>query len=424
MNWLTPPLDRILLAAGSGTWGSEPDGSKPTYPVLRSTNIQDGRLRFESTALRSVSEKTAAKYLLREGDILVTTSSGSPQHIGRNAVVRDLSRHHGRFLFSNFTWRLRADPKAVIPKYLYYYLNSRPARAVLDRIQSTTSGLRNLNTRLYLTQQVPLPTLSEQRRIVEILDQADHLRRLRTESDTKAGRILPALFLKIFGDPTTNPMGWPVKRFDSICKSRLGKMLDARQQTGLHRRAYLRNANVYWDRLALDELREMDFDEVDQEEFRLRPGDVLICEGGEVGRSAIWNGELPDCYFQKALHRARPFPEVAVSEFVVYLLWELAKRGALRSATSQVTFSHLTGVKLKALRVPVPPLSLQRSFADRVRLFKRAVKGSDSVSRLDSLFTTLLHSALSGSLTAVWRLAHVNELLHEMDQQAKALPEA
>ena len=149
---------------------------------------------------------------------------------------------------------------------------------------------------------------SEQRRIVEILDQADRVRRLRTEADAKADRILPALFIKMFDVPATNPMGWPVKRFDRICESRLGKMLDRKQQTGQRPRPYLRNANVYWDRLDLNTVLEMDFDESDREEFRLRKGDILICEGGEVGRCAIWNDELPECYFQKALHRVRPYP--------------------------------------------------------------------------------------------------------------------
>lgn len=244
MNWLTSPLKHLLVTAGSGVWGRPPKGSEPAYPVLRSTNIQGGRLQFDSTPLRSVSEKTASKYLLKLGDILVTTSSGSPRLLGKNAIVEELPGHGGKFLFSNFTWRLRPDVKILVPKYLYYYLNSPGARAELARIQSTTSGLRNLDTKLYLIQPVPLPTLTEQHRIVEILDQADRLRQLRAEADATADRILPALFLKMFGDPVVNPNGWPVKRFDEICESRLGKMLDAKQQTGSHRRFYLRNANV------------------------------------------------------------------------------------------------------------------------------------------------------------------------------------
>ena len=264
---------------------------------------------------------------------------------------------------------------------------------------ATTTGVPGLNRNDVYKIEIGLPPVSEQNRIVDILDQADRLRRLRAEADAKTKRIMPALFIKMFGDPVTNPMRWPFKRFDSICESRLGKMLDQKQQTGRHRRSYLRNANVYWDRLDLREVLEMDFDEADRDEFKLRKGDVLICEGGEVGRCAIWNDELPECYFQKALHRARPFPSTATSEYIVFLFLLLAQRGALLDAASKVTFSHLTGVKLKALQIPVPPFALQEEFSVHVRVTKTALAETVlAPKKMSSLFSGLLQHAFSGTL--------------------------
>ena len=124
MDWPWPRLKGLLLDARSGTWGSAPDGSKPVFPVLRSTNIQDGKLVVDNSALRTVSDKTAEKYLLAPGDILVTTSSGSPSLIGKNAIIEDLPGNNGKYLFSNFTYRLRPASSHVLPKFLYYYLNS------------------------------------------------------------------------------------------------------------------------------------------------------------------------------------------------------------------------------------------------------------------------------------------------------------
>ena len=249
---------------------------------------------------------------------------------------------------------------------------------------------------------IPLPPLSEQRYIVQILDQADCLRRLRARSDAQAGRVLPALFIRTFGDPATNPLKWPIRRFDMICESRLGKMLDQKQQTGQDPRPYLRNANIHWDRIDLREVLQMDFSDSDREEFRLQRGDVLVCEGGEVGRSAIWNDELPECYFQKALHRVRPHPDVATPEYIVFLLWRLARIGALKDTASKMTFSHLTGVKLKALQVPVPPLELQRQFSRRVQGVKEARDLTElNQDRLKSLFICILHRAFSGKAVAL-----------------------
>ncbi len=145
MKWPIPRLRQLLLDARSGTWGSPPDESKPVYPVLRSTNIQDGKLVVDNPALRTLSENTVEKYFLMKGDILVTTSSGSSRLLGKNAIIENLPGNNDKYVFSNFTWRLRPVVSHVLPKFLYYYLNSPTARTELERIQSTTSGLRKLN---------------------------------------------------------------------------------------------------------------------------------------------------------------------------------------------------------------------------------------------------------------------------------------
>lgn len=306
-----------------------------------------------------------------------------------------------RQISSTEFWPLVVDQSVLDPQYLRYFLQSPSVR---ERLSPSTEAATKSRSRIkpfqLLGEFVPLPPLPEQRRIVDILDQADRLSRLRAKADAKAARILPAFFIKMFGDPTTNPMGWPVLRFEQACDSRLGKMLDQKQQTGQHSRPYLRNANVYWNRLDLHEVLEMDFDEPSREEFRLRKGDVLICEGGEVGRCAVWNDELHECYFQKALHRARPYPGVATSEFIVYLFLLLAQRGVLLDAASKVTFSHLTGVKLKALQIPVPPFARQVEFSKQVRATDTVLEKTSLASkRTDALCSRLLHHVFSGNVS-------------------------
>lgn len=342
--------------------------------------------------LAGADAPSRARKVIREGDVLVSTVRPNLNAVAM--VPQDLD---GEIASTGFSV-LRANRQVLEPRYLFYRTTSP------DFVAALTSKVRGasypaVSDRDVRGLRIRVPSLSEQRRIIALLDQANHLLHLRAEADAKTARIMPALFLKMFGDPVTNPNGWPIKRFDEICQSRLGKMLDAKQQTGSHSRFYLRNANVHWDRLALDDLLQMDFNEEDRHEFRLQPGDVLICEGGEVGRAAIWNGELTECYYQKALHRARPFAHASVPEYIVYVLWELARRGALREAASGATFSHLTGVKLKALRIPVPPLDLQQLFGRRVRFFKQNDASSASAARLNRLFKTVRHRAFSGRLT-------------------------
>ena len=233
--------------------------------------------------------------------------------------------------------------------------------------QISGANLPRLDPKLLAEYPIPLPPLPEQRRIADLLSRADRLRRLRRVGDELSDSLLQSVFLEMFGNPKTNSKHWQVVKFNDVCELRLGKMLDDKQQTGKHLRPYLRNINVQWANIDLTDVAQMDFDQKDREEFRLKYGDILICEGGEVGRSAIWRDEMPECYFQKALHRARPNPKLAIPEYIIWLMFMMAQTGGLGDFTSQVTIAHLTGEKLKELVIPIPPLPEQEEFAAVVR---------------------------------------------------------
>jgi type I restriction enzyme S subunit len=246
---------------------------------------------------------------------------------------------------------------------------------------------------------LPLPPLPEQRRIAAILDQADALRAKRREALVKLAEMAQAIFVEMFGDPTKNSLNLPTRPFGEICETRLGKMLDQKRQTGFHRRRYLRNANVRWFSFELSDLSEMDFNPGDRETYALRPGDLLICEGGEPGRAAVWSGEVKDCYYQKALHRARPKVGVAKSEFLAWFLWFASKGGGLKDHVTVATIAHLTKEKLDKLPVPLPDIREQEEFARRIAKLD-VLRGTQNAAadQLNSLFTSLQHRAFSGTL--------------------------
>ncbi len=232
-----------------------------------------------------------------------------------------------------------------------------------------------------------------------MLDQADALRAKRREALAQLDSLTQSIFIEMFGDPVSNSMRWPMRAFGQICETRLGKMLDQKQQTGEHSRPYLRNANVQWHRLDLSDVFQMDFDESARGVFRLQPGDLLICEGGEPGRAAIWTGEIAECYYQKALHRARPNSGAAVAEYLAWLLWFLSKLGGFGDHVTAATIAHLTGEKLKAMSVMLPPLALQQTFANRIQAVE-SLKTTHraALSELDALFASLQHRTFAGML--------------------------
>jgi len=116
----------------------------------------------------------------------------------------------------------------------------------------------------------------------------------------------------------TIPSSWELRQFGEVFDVKLGKMLSQKSRVGDSPLPYVRNANVQWGKVEVCDLLVMDFTDDEQERFRLRPGDILICEGGEVGRTAIWRGEIEECYYQKAIHRARPLNGRMDNEFLMY----------------------------------------------------------------------------------------------------------
>lgn len=293
---------------------------------------------------------------------------------------------------------LRCKQEKVLPSYLAHFLRSPEFVGFANTVVAGAKMPRMVMSEFW-RYEVPIPPLPEQRRIAVILDQADALRAKRREALAQLDRLAESVFVEMFGEPTTNPKGWPVRSFNEACPTRLGKMLDQKQQTGQHSRKYLRNANVQWFRFDLSDVLEMDFDEAARETFALKDGDLLICEGGEPGRAAIWRNQLVECYYQKALHRGRPDPSLARSEYLLWLLWCLAKRGGLSDHVTSATIAHLTSEKLKAMLIPLPPLPLQTQFVERLKTHEQLrLNAEQALSAQDSLFASLQHRAFRGEL--------------------------
>ena len=290
-------------------------------------------------------------------------------------------------------------PKEGVSRdYLFYFLRT-PDAVNLATSRCSGANLPRLGPKQLASFQIPLPPLDEQKRIAGILDAADALRAKRREALAELDTLLQSTFLDMFGDPVTNPKGWNVVAFESIGNSRLGKMLDKGKEVGDRQFPYLANTNVQWGRFDLTALRTMDFSESDCEEFKLEDGDLLICEGGEVGRTAIWHGAHNRIYFQKALHRVRLDPTVAVPEYVFQFMWFMAKNGGFRDLTTTATIAHLTGVKLKRLPCPRPPLKLQHRFAAIVESVEQQKASQRThLAELDTLFASLQARAFRGDL--------------------------
>ena len=183
------------------------------------------------------------------------------------------------------------------------------------------------------------------------------------------------------------PEHWVISPVYARYKVALGKMLDTKRVTGEFAGHYLRNIDVQWDRVNTDGLPTMDFAPWERDRYLLRKGDLLVCEGGEVGRTAVWLGEIEECFYQKAIHRVRPCSENETPRFFYYIMRTLTERGVFAAGGNSNTIDHLTAVQLTHYRLPFASPREQRAIA--AFLDRETVKIDASVAKKERLIELL-----------------------------------
>ena len=306
------------------------------------------------------------KLLMQKGDVLFGK---------RRAYQKKVAIAPFDGIFSAHGMVLRPNEEIVDKDFFPMFISSD---YFLDAVNALSVGSLSptINWRDLARAEFELPPMEKQRELAQLLwameDAKVGYQRLLAVTE----ELVKSRFVEMFGDPVTNSKNYPVCKLADIATSRLGKMLDKKRQTGEHKYPYLANYNVQWFRFLLDDLNEMDFNEADRKEFELRKGDLLVCEGGEVGRCAVWKGEKTNCYYQKALHRVRCDTSRIIPEYLGYTFYQHSKYNGFQDAISGVsTIAHLPGENLKCLRIIVPPIDLQKQFADFVNLADKSKFG-------------------------------------------------
>lgn len=185
-----------------------------------------------------------------------------------------------------------------------------------------------------------------------------------------------------------NVNAWPRVRLSDVAEMRLGKMLDAAKNRG-RPLPYLANPNVRWFEFDLSNLKAMRFEEDEEDKYAIANGDVLVCEGGEAGRAAVWTGPDTGVKFQKAIHRVRTGASL-LSRFLVHRIYFDYHSGNLNDYYTGATIKHLTGQDLARYSFPLPALDEQRRIAvilDQADALRR--KRREAMARLEELRKSL-----------------------------------
>lgn len=315
-----------------------------------------------------------------EGDALVFGTGGKA------------SVHYNgdKFSVSTDCFVIKPQNDDVFVKYVYYYLSGN---IYLLEEGFKGAGLKHISKE-YLSQiEIPLPPMSVQKEMVEKLDKAAAIREKSKALLAHYDALAESLFIELFGDPISNEKGWEKKNCDDLFYINLGKMLSAKNYKGDSLKPYLRNINVLWGEISLKDIKEMDFYEKEFEKYRLKKGDILVCEGGEVGKTAIFNLE-EEYFIQNAIHRVRIKQPNIISQYFLYLMKYGVPNGMLEGLVNGVGIKHFTLEKFKTLEIPLPPLSLQVEFAEMVEnIEEQKARAKAEIEQSEAVFQALLQES-------------------------------
>lgn len=365
-NWISCQLKDIGNIVSGGTpstknaafWGDEVRWITPAdLSGYSDKYISTGRKSLSLLGLQNSSAK-----LVPRGSILF--SSRAP--IGYVAIAsNELATNQG---FKNVV-----PFQGIDSSFVFYYLKSIKEVAV-ERARGTT--FKEISGSAFAELPFFLPPLREQQRIVakieELFSELDagvaSLKTAQAQLKTYRQAVLKCAFEgKLTSDAVKKgelPSGWKLGVLGELSEMCLGKMLDRSKNKGEYQ-PYLRNINVRWGDFQLDDLEEMRFEPEESERYGIKRDDLIVCEGGEPGRCAIWHESQPNMKIQKALHRIRVNGDLNVRYLFHYLFYS-AKSGLMEKYFTGTTIKHLTGRELKKIEFPLCSLKEQQRIVEEI----------------------------------------------------------
>lgn len=358
------------------------DWTSEGLPIIRIQNLTGTSEKFNYT-----TRQVKASLIVEPGDLLVSWSA-----------TLDVYRWTGtRGLLNQHIFKVLPKP-GIDPDYLFYAL-----KTALSELSGKTHGstMKHVVRGDFESTQVAVPPLPEQRRIVDLLSRAEGIVRLRREAEKKAAELIPALFNDMFGDPATNPKGWPVSTLgDAIESADYGSSTKASDDgSGV---PLIRMGNVsYEGTLNLSALKFVNLSAKEVEKYRLQQGDILFNRTNSkdlVGKTGLWNDNC-EAIAASYFIRLRVHPEKLHSCYLwVFMNSKHMKRILFDTARGAIGQANINSKELKAFKIALPPLDLQVSFAAKMeQIMSIQAQQSTATAKAQATFDALLADAFKSA---------------------------
>lgn len=344
------------------------DTPRPDYlPILRAGNIGN-ELNTTSDLVWVPASNVSAEQKIRAGDIAICMSSGSPSVVGKTASAK------GDWLGSvgAFCALIRTNPEKCLPEYLALFLKSARFRKWTSEAQG--ANIKNIKKSALADFEVPVPPLPEQRRIVDLLSRAEGIVRLRREAERKAAELIPALFLDMFGDPATNPKGWPMVRLGDLAERMSDGPFGSNLKTSHYVEAGVRVIRL--QNIGIGELIDDAKAYVSPEHFaslprhRCLPDDVIIGTLGDPNlRAFVLPLTIPEALNKADCVQFRCRHGVVSPAYICWLMNMPSTLAMAASLVQGITLTRISMGRLREMIVPVPSFKVQQVFADCVEMF-------------------------------------------------------
>lgn len=394
-------LDEIAEVVRGVTFSKAEGTTDPVegrLPVVRAGSIQQ-TLLLDEGQIWVPSEKIKANQLIRKNDIIMCTSSGSSNLVGKCAK----SDKNWEGSFGAFCAGIRPDTNKCDPPYLYHFLCSPKFRNWTK--SSSGANIKNIRASELAAFKINLPPVEEQKRIAAILDKVDAIRCKRQQAIDLADQFLCSVFLDMFGDPVTNPKGWELLSLEAVGVVQGGLQVTKKRSDYPIELPYLRVANVYRDLLNLDEVKLMRITDAEADRIKLQKGDILIVEGhgnpAEIGRCAVWDGSIPGCIHQNHLIRFRCDQTKVLPEFLSrFINSEGGRRQMMAAGNTTSGLNTISTRIVKETTIICPPLELQEEYLSSVhKVQSKYQRLKKSLEKLENLIQSLSQQAFKSGPT-------------------------